>query len=168
MSTKEEIEEQLNIEKEKSEQLERELQRMHARLKDTQNELEERANEMTNKTEFRANKTVYVAREKKIAKLNGRPVRENDPDVSEWLEDVSQHLKIIDDKDAQISFLMDNLGGQAKVRPRIDWNTAEKILCIIKYVFASSETLGALQQLSKTRRIVAELFSVADQTSRSV
>ena len=150
MSTKEEIEEQLNIEKEKSEQLERELQRMHARLKDTHNELEERANEMTNKTEFRGNKTVYVAREKKMARLNGRPVRENDPDVSELFEDVSQHLKIIDDKDAQISFLMDNLGGQAKdeirLRPRIDRNTPEKILCIIKDVFASSETLGALQQ----------------------
>ena len=104
MSTKEEIEEQLNIEKEKSEQLERELQRMHARLKDTQNELEERANEMTNKTEFRENNAVYVAREKKIARLNGRPVRENDPDISVWLEDVSQHLKIIDDKDAHIVF----------------------------------------------------------------
>ena len=67
---------------------------------------------------------------------------------------------------------MDNLGGQAKdemrVRPSIDSSTPEKIMRIIKDVFASSETLGALQQLSKTRRIVAELFSVADQTSRSV
>ena len=132
--------------------MERELLRMHASLKDTQNELEERANEMTNKTEFRANKTVYVAREKKIARLNGRPVREIDPDVSEWLEDVSQHLKITDDKDAQIRFLMDKLCGQAKdeirLRPRIDRNTYMyiMILCIIKDVFASSETLGALQQ----------------------
>ena len=54
-------------------------------------------------------------REKQIARLNGRSVRENDPNVSELLEDVSQHLKIIDDKDAQIGFLMDNLGGQATV-----------------------------------------------------
>ena len=68
----------------------------------------------TNKTEFRENNAVYVRREKKIARLNGRPVRENDPDISVWLEDVSQHLKIIDDKDSQISFLMDNLGEQAK------------------------------------------------------
>ena len=104
MSTKKEIEEQLHVEKEESEQLERELQRMLARLKYTQNELEERANAMTNKTEFRANKTVYVAEEKKIAKLNGRPLKENDPDVLEWLEDVSQHLKIIDEKDAHIVF----------------------------------------------------------------
>ena len=76
--------------------------------------MEEKANELTNKTEFRPNKAVYVAREKKIARLNGRPVKENDPDISEWLKDVSQHLKIIDDKDAQISFLMDNLGEKAK------------------------------------------------------
>ena len=58
----------------------------------------------TNKTEFRENNAVYVRREKKIARLNGRPVRENDPDISVWLEDVSQHLKIIDDKDAHIVF----------------------------------------------------------------
>ena len=35
-------------------------------------------------------------REKQIARLNGRSVRENDPNVSELLEDISQHLKIID------------------------------------------------------------------------
>ena len=45
---------------------------------------------------------------------------------------------------------MDNLGGQAKdemrVRLSIDRSTLEKIIRIIKDVFASLETLGALQQ----------------------
>jgi hypothetical protein len=86
----------------------------------------------------KGNKTV-VAREKKIAKLNGRPVKESDPDVSEWLQDAEQQFRIIYDENAKIDFLMDNLGGQAKdeirLRPTVERNTLEKILKIIREVF---------------------------------
>lgn len=105
---------------------------------------------MKQKSDLNPNKTVYVAREKKNARLRGRPVKESDPDVAEWLDDARQHLKVINDNDARIDFLMDNLGGQAKdeirLRPRLERDTAENILKIIKDAFASTETLGALQQ----------------------
>lgn len=37
------------------------------------------------KCDSNPNQTVYVAREKKIARLSGRPVKESDPDVAERL-----------------------------------------------------------------------------------
>ncbi|XP_062593160.1 uncharacterized protein LOC134254638 [Saccostrea cucullata] len=150
MSTKREMKELLELEKEKSEQLESEIATLHQRLKKTESALSLKEIEMKYKHEPKPNKTVYVAREKKIARLCGRPVKESDPDVAEWLDDARQHLKVIDDEDAKIDFLMDNLGGQAKdeirLRPRMERNTSDKILDIIKDVFASTETLGALQQ----------------------
>ena len=63
ISTKDEFEEQLLAVKQKSKYLERKLQRMHVRLKDTETELEGREKEMSNKTVFRANKT---ARKKRL------------------------------------------------------------------------------------------------------
>lgn len=150
MPTKNEIKELFDREREKSDQLESEVLLLHRRLKKAEHELSLKDEEMKQKRDSNPNKTVFVAREKKIARLCGRPVKESDPDVAEWLDDARQHLKVINDNDARIDFLMDNLGGQAKdeirLRPRLERDTAEKILEIIKSVFASTETLGALQQ----------------------
>ncbi|XP_052710475.1 uncharacterized protein LOC128184881 [Crassostrea angulata] len=150
MPTKNEIKELFDREREKSDQLESEVLLLHRRLKKAEHELSLKDEEMKQKRDSNPNKTVFVAREKKIARLCGRPVKESDPDVAEWLDDARQHLKVINDNDARIDFLMDNLGGQAKdeirLRPRLERDTAEKILEIIKSVFASTETPGALQQ----------------------
>lgn len=64
---------------------------------------------------------------------------------------------------------MDNLGGQAKdeirLRPRLERDTAEKILEIIKYRNSRSAATTILSTRSKTRRVAAKLYVGLNETS---
>ena len=40
-------------------------------------------------------KTVYISKDRKLQKFSGRPIKETDPSVEEWAEDVSYHIKNI-------------------------------------------------------------------------
>ena len=46
----------------------------------------------------KSTKTVYVANEKPFTKLSGRPTKDKDPIISDWLEDAREHLVTIPDE----------------------------------------------------------------------
>ena len=60
----------------------------------------------------KSTKTVYVAKEK----LSGRPTKDKDPIISDWLEDAREHLVTIPDEKSRIDFLMQISYHQQKMR----------------------------------------------------
>jgi hypothetical protein len=50
-----------------------------------------------------------VAKEKPLTKLSGRPTKDKDPIISDWLEDAREHLVTIPDEKSRIDFLMRNI-----------------------------------------------------------
>ena len=95
-------------------------------------------------------KTVYISKERKLQKFSGRPVKDTDPSVEEWIEDVTYHIKNISTKEAQIEFLVDHLQGQARdeirTRSETERNTPDKILTILQDLFQDADSIAQIQQ----------------------
>ena len=95
-------------------------------------------------------KTVYISKDRKLQKFSGRPVKETDPSVEEWAEDVSYHIKNISGNEAQIEFLYDHLQGQARdevrTRAATERDTPTKILGILQELFQDADSIAQIQQ----------------------
>ena len=91
-----------------------------------------------------------LAKTKKRQKFSGRPLKDTDLAVDEWIEDVIYHLNSISGKDSQVELVYDHLTGPAKdevrIRPEADRNTASKLLDILRQTFQDAETVAQLQQ----------------------
>ena len=99
----------------------------------------------------KSTKTVYVAKEKPFTKLSGRPTKDKDPIISDWLEDAREHLVTIPDEKSRIDFLMQNLISPAKdeirLRPLLERDTADKILYLIHSIYDGDDSVTQLQEL---------------------
>ena len=102
-------------------------------------------------------KTLLITRERKIQKLMGRPTKDTDPEVSDWLDDIRYHIEDLTESQ-KIDTIMSYLGGQAKdevkLRPRTERDTAAKILSILESAFKVTESLATLTQqfFNRTQR----------------
>lgn len=93
----------------------------------------------------------YIMKEKKIPMFKGKPAKDGDPEVYEWLDDVKHYLKSRKMTKAQkIEFIFDHLQGRAKseirLRPEKDRNDPHKLLQIILDVFGGQEAVTSLQE----------------------
>ena len=92
---------------------------------------------------------VYIKSDRKIPKLAGRPVKENDPEVDEWVTDMREHLSSLPSNESKIDFVLDHLAGSAKsevrLRPPEMKRTADDILKIIEDVYKPQDTLTQLR-----------------------
>ena len=99
----------------------------------------------------KSTKTVYVAKEKPFTKLSGRPTKDKDPIISDWLEAAREHLVTIPDEKSRIDFLMQNLISLAKdeirLRPLLERDTADKILYLIHSIYDGDDSVTQLQEL---------------------
>ena len=106
--------------------------------------------ELKEATQLRKGKTVLITRERKLLKLYGRPKVDNDPEVSDWITDMRQHIEDLD-ASQQIDTIMGYLGGEAKdevkLRPLVERDSAEKILAIIENTFKVTASLATLSQM---------------------
>ena len=93
---------------------------------------------------------LYIRTERKLPKFSGRPVKDSDPDVEDWLMDMREHLHSIPSNDKKIEFILDHLDGAAKsevrLRPVDCKDTPEKIFTIIESVYLVQETNSQLRQ----------------------
>ena len=94
-------------------------------------------------------KLLYLTRECKQPILFGRPVKDGDPDVDQWIDDVQDHLKSLDTVQAKVDYIIDHLGGKAKdeirVRPESDRQNPVKIFCILRARFGNRDSAVKLQ-----------------------
>ena len=92
-----------------------------------------------------------MAKEKSFTKLSGRPTKDKDPIISDWLEDAREHLVTIPDEKSRIDFLMQNLISPAKdeirLRPLLERDTADKILYLIHSIYDGDDSVTQLQEL---------------------
>ncbi|MCG8048333.1 MAG: zinc finger domain-containing protein [Candidatus Thiodiazotropha taylori] len=95
-------------------------------------------------------KTFFISKDRKLAKFSGRPQKDSDPNVEEWIEDVKYHLRNISGNDAQVEFLYDHLQGQARDEVRtlkeVDRNNPGKILEVLQQLFQDADTIAQIQQ----------------------
>lgn len=93
---------------------------------------------------------LYIRTERKLPKFSGRPVKDSDPDVEDWLMDMREHLHSIQSPDKKIEFILDHLEGAAKsevrLRPAECKQTPEDIFVIIESVYLVQETVSQLRQ----------------------
>ncbi|CAC5383311.1 unnamed protein product [Mytilus coruscus] len=99
----------------------------------------------------KSTKTVYVAKERPFTKLSGRPTKDRDPMISDWLEDSREHLVTIPDEKAKIDCLMQNLISPAKdeirLRPLLERDSADNSLLLIHSIYGGDGSVSQLQQL---------------------
>lgn len=93
---------------------------------------------------------VYLKSDRKFPKFGGRPVKDGDPDVYEWISDMREHIQSTKSKDEFVDFIMDHLTGSAKsevkLRPLQERQTGKQILEILETVFEIKETTTQLLQ----------------------
>ena len=93
---------------------------------------------------------VLMKSDRKFPKFAGRPVKDSDPDVDEWITDMREHIQSTPSKDDHVAFIMDHLTGSAKsevrLRPSEDRETGDQILHILEKVFDTKDTVTQLQQ----------------------
>ena len=93
---------------------------------------------------------VYMKSDRKFPKFGGRPVKDTDPDVDEWITDMREHIRSSKSKDNHTDFVMDHLIGSAKSEVRLrsikERETGEQILDILEKVFVTKDTVTQLQQ----------------------
>lgn len=137
------------------EQLENKLKEQLAILTKEKEENERLRYELTINSKLiehlqKATKPVYVSREKKLNKFSGRPIKDSDLSVSDWIEDAREHLSTISDEKIKVEFLLEHLNGAAKdelrVRQKHEKDTAEKILKLIQNIYDEVESVSQLQQ----------------------
>jgi hypothetical protein len=92
---------------------------------------------------------IVISRERKLSKLAGRPKSAADPEVSDWLLDIRQHITDLDEPQ-KIDIIMGQISGEVReevrLRPAEDRDTAEKILKIIEDNFKDVDSLACLNQ----------------------
>jgi hypothetical protein len=93
---------------------------------------------------------VVITKERKLVKFCGWPVKDSDPDLSDWMEDAERGCSSVEDPQACVDFVMEGLGGQARdevrVYPRHNRDTPGKIFHILQALYKSSESVAHLQQ----------------------
>ena len=93
---------------------------------------------------------VLMKSDRKFPKFAGRPVKDSDPDVDEWITDMREHIQSTPSKDDHVAFIMDHLTGSAKsevrLRPSEDRETGDQILHILEKVFDTKDTVTQLRQ----------------------
>lgn len=106
---------------------------------------EELANFKTSET-----KTVFINKDRKLQKFSGRPTKETDLQIEDWIEDAGYHMRSMPGKAVQLEFLFDHLQGQARdevrVLPEKDRNTPDKIFDILRILFQDEDTVAQIQQ----------------------
>lgn len=94
-------------------------------------------------------RTVLITRERKLQKLCGRPKTDSDPDVSDWVSDIRQHIIDLDESQ-KIDTILGFLGGEAKTEvklyPKEERSTAEDILNIISTLYKDVDNLATLHK----------------------
>ena len=120
-------------------------------LHDQVKELEDAMKKMTASSSQKVeSKTYFISKDRKLSKFSGRPQKDTDPNVEEWIEDVKYHLKNISGNDAQVEFLYDHLQGQARDEVRtlkeVERNNPGKILEILQQLFQDADTIAQIQQ----------------------
>lgn len=92
---------------------------------------------------------VYIKSERKLPKLAGRPVKDSDPDVEDWVTDMRDHIVNIPTNDERIEFVLDHLTGNAKseirMRPSDMKKSADDILKIVEETFKIQDNLAQLR-----------------------
>ena len=92
-----------------------------------------------------------MAKEKPFTKLSGRPTKDKDPKISDWLEDAREHLVTIPDEKSRIDFLMQILISPAKdeirLRSLLERYTADKIVYLIHSIYDGADSVSQLQEL---------------------
>lgn len=93
---------------------------------------------------------VYLKSERKMPKLSGRPLKDSDPDVEEWIADMREHIGSIPSKEGQVDFIMNHLTGSAKSEVRLhsqeERKSGEQILHILEETFQPQETITQLER----------------------
>ena len=91
-----------------------------------------------------ASRTVYVSKERKFLKLSGKPLKTTDPDVNEWVEDMREYIQTINTDKSRVSFILENLTGDAKAEIRFR-NLTEplKILNVLKETFGERDSFSS-------------------------
>ena len=94
---------------------------------------------------------VYVATTRKLGQFCYRPVKNGDPRIADWIEDVRSQITLrgLEGQD-RATFVIDHLSGQARqeVLGRGDAvkSNAAKIIQILRKVFGDGDNVAALQQ----------------------
>ena len=95
-------------------------------------------------------KVLYLNRERKQTYLSGRPQKESDPDVDQWLDDIETYIKTLDSEERKKEYITDHLTGKARdeirFRPVSDRNDPNKIISILRSTFGKRESTVRLQQ----------------------
>ena len=97
-------------------------------------------------------KVLYLNRERKQTYLSGRPQKESDPDVDQWLDDIETYIKTLDSEDRKKEYITHahHLTGKARdeirFRPVSDRNDSNKIISILRSTFGKRESTVRLQQ----------------------
>ncbi|KAK3101109.1 hypothetical protein FSP39_000999 [Pinctada imbricata] len=93
---------------------------------------------------------VYMRSDRKFPKFGGRPTKDSDPLVDEWITDMREHIRSSPSRDNHMDFVMDHLTGNAKseirLRPHDQRETGEQILDILEQLYQPKDTLTQLQQ----------------------
>lgn len=93
---------------------------------------------------------VYVKSERKFQKFSGRPEKDTDPDVNDWITEMREHVRATTSKDGHADFVMDHLAGSAKTEVRLlpieQRKTGEEILNILEQIFVTKDTVSQLLQ----------------------
>ena len=92
---------------------------------------------------------IYIKSERKIPKLAGRPTKDSDPKVDDWISDMKEHLPSIPTNEGKIEFVIDHLTGSAKtevrLRPADNKKTADDILKIIEDTYKLQDTAAQMR-----------------------
>ena len=127
----------------------------------------------------KSSSVVYMKSDRKFPKFAGRPEKDSDPDVIEWITDMREYIASKSSKDHHVDFIMDHLTGSAKseirLRPPEQRKTADQILNILEQLYHIKDTVTQLQQKFYQRDQHAdetlesyslELMKIADQITR--
>ena len=67
----------------------------------------------------KSSSVVYMKSDRKFPKFAGRPEKDSDPDVIEWITDMREYIASKSSKDHHVDFIMDHLTGSAKSEIRL-------------------------------------------------
>lgn len=88
---------------------------------------------------------VYLKSDQKFPKFGGRPVKDENPDVNEWISDIKKNpIKSTKSKDDFVDVIMNHPTGSAKSIVKLlllqERQTGKQILDILETVFEIKET----------------------------
>ncbi|KAK3104739.1 hypothetical protein FSP39_008981 [Pinctada imbricata] len=123
---------------------------MSEELKEQIEALQQKLAAMETKPSQATPSVVYMKSDRKFSKFGGRPVKESDPIVDEWIADMRDYIRSVPSKDSHVGFIMDHLTGNAKTEIRLGPNeqreSGEQILNALEQLYHSKDTITQLQQ----------------------